>query len=157
MRKYKNLGHVDRPNCFYTSSSSLSSLLSYFHLNLTLILIFSLSRLWYHRQAGWGITAPGKGFSGKNDVNISNSDDTNKGKQIVATKNNHFQPQICYLQPNVFLVIFASFMHAHGWPLDSALAFLGKNVISGSCCNNIPEIRATYCPLWANISCHQKP
>ena len=43
MHKYKSLGHVDRPNCFYTSSSSLSSLPSYFHLNLTLILIFSLS------------------------------------------------------------------------------------------------------------------
>ena len=39
---YKNLSQINGPNCFYTSSS-LSSHLSFFYLNLTLILIFSLS------------------------------------------------------------------------------------------------------------------
>ena len=37
---YKN-SQINGPNCFYTSSS-LSSHLSFFYLNLTLILIFSL-------------------------------------------------------------------------------------------------------------------
>ena len=60
-------------------------------------------------------------------------------KLIVATKAGHFQPKIPSFQPHGFLVIFASFLRAHGPLLDLTSTFAGENIVEVRFSDNFYE------------------